>query len=279
MSSIPKKGSTLEVVGKYMYDKGLNNKSMDESNNSMIDKFAKRYNFEPADILDQLQRCDGKIPLNEQFPKVTPNLAHSSLSVTQKIAVRDCYPDANARDLATYMRTSVQNINLAKRGEFVEPIPQPAPDSTRPYGPLTYDEQVDVRDSKATHNTTMLAVQYNTHYNNVYRAQRGEFPKPHALRKAPSKRPFGPLSLQDKREIRDHRSEEAPSVLAKEYNTNHGNVTRAQQGLFKDNTPAGPSIHEQHSKLLTGLMGKGYVLCLDGNSSTSLDDMIKEILA
>ena len=274
---LPKVGSPSATIAAYMLHNGYNEKSQDEGGTNILQKLSKKDKIEDKDLQDALQRADGRIPLHEQFSALTPNLSYGPITIAQKLIIRDNYPDANGRNLATYLRTSQQNVNMAKRGEFVEPLPElPTLDSSRPFGPLTYDEQVHIQTHCATHNTKMLAKEYNTHYNNIYRAQRGEFPRPHALRKVLVKREFGPLNLLDKREIRDHRSEEPAVILAKEYNTNYGNVTRAQQGLFKDNaTPEAPSVFVQHQRLLEGLLGHGYTLT-DG---TALEALVKEILA
>lgn len=281
MSSMPPKGSTIAIVAQYLLNTGVNEKSLDDANNPKLPKFAKFYSFELSDLTNALLRADGKIPLEERMKGLIPNLAQGPLSYDQKVFIRDKLKSETASSIATWVRSATSNVTLAKRGEFVAPRPVPAHDSTRPYGPLTYKEQLHIRDNCKEHNTRDLANKYNTHYNNIYRAQRGQFSQPAASKLPESKRPFGPLSLYDKREIRDHRSDENINDLVIEYNTHYQNVKLAQQGKFKDAKPQGPSILEQHEKLLAGLMGHGYMIMtgLDSSSAYDMDEFIKEILA
>tara|TARA_R110001632_G_scaffold178976_4_gene298792 strand:+ start:2416 stop:3243 length:828 start_codon:yes stop_codon:yes gene_type:complete len=165
------------------------------------------------------------------FLAIEVNDKPGPLSLAQKLHIRDQLSNENAQELAEYINTNVQNVRLAQQGKFVIPDSTP-PESIRPYGPLTVKEKIHIHTYEADEPTSFLASKYNTAYINIQRAQTGQFRIPQAPEQRTHKRPFGPLSIEDKVEIRDYRSAESPSALADEYNTHASNIVVAQKGRF-----------------------------------------------
>jgi hypothetical protein len=122
------------------------------------------------------------------------------------------------------------------RGEFKSAEPTIVND--RPYGPLTYEEKVHIRDNRQHESATVLANEYNTSTANIRNAQHGKFKAPRQAHT--HTRPYGPLTYTEKVHIREHRRDERPSELAREFNTSDLNIIRAQRGEFarkKDSKP------------------------------------------
>jgi len=153
------------------------------------------------------------------------------LSLAQKIHIYERLSNENAQEVAEYINTNVQNVRLAQQGKFSRPD-STQKKSTRPYGPLTIKEKLYIQEHEKDEPTSVLANKYNTAYINIQRAQTGQFRIPQAPTQREHKRPFGPLSLEDKLEIRDYRATESPSALADEYNTHASNIVVAQKGRF-----------------------------------------------
>lgn len=182
------------------------------------------------------------------FLNVEINDSIGPLTLAQKIYIRDNLSDTNAEALAVHVNTNAQNVRLAQAGKFH--VPKKTTQQTeRPYGPLTVEEKIYIRDNEAGEPTSYLASKYNTAYINVQRAQTGQFATPQAPQQHSHSRPFGPLTIEEKRDIRDNRQDEPTSQLALEYNTHTSNIHVAKKGMFTDTTQA-VTLQYKYNKLI-----------------------------
>lgn len=101
---------------------------------------------------------------------------------------------------------------------------------------LTYDQKLHIYEEENVTPAKELAIKYKVNEQQIRRAQRGEFNR-QKQRPRHDTSNYGPLTLEQKRHIRDHRANEPAAELAREYQTNYGNIKVAQQGKFKDTQP------------------------------------------
>ena len=106
---------------------------------------------------------------------------------------------------------------------------------------LTTTQKLRIHEEERHTSPRELAQRYSISLQQARRIQRGEFARPKATE--PLYDDYGPLTLEQKIHIRDHRSTEPTAELAKEYQTNYGNVKLAQQGKFKE-----PQSHRPNYK-------------------------------
>ncbi len=254
-----------------------------ETRDQRLTKLAKKFNhrnnttYTGQELAQRLAQATS-VNQNHDFGKLEKNMQRGPLSLPQKVYIRDHLDHLPAKDIAFYINTSYQAVRTAQQGGFNEPPETPR--STRPYGPLSYQEQCDIRDNKQEHRTADLAREYNTGRHNIDNAKSGRFSEPPQQTQANRNRgKWGPLTLEQKIHIRDNLNDVRASTLAHEYQTSAANIRIAQRGDFKDPSEAQRPAYERLESLLT-LMGKGHMLITnDGNKNLPLDDIFKELLA
>lgn len=283
--AIPRKGSPVEEIVGWFIDMGYTPKTITANKDNMLEKILRTHCIESHIFRNEYAAQTGTETLQSKMKGLQPNISYGPLSYDQKVRIRDHHQDHTVTELSQWVKSSKANVQLAKMGNFKVPAARKEIVNDRPYGPLSYEEQRHIRDNHPDGNTRALSEEYNTHYNSVYRAQRGEFPEHHATRakRLQNKhRPFGPLTYEEKVDIRDNRTDENATQLAKEYNTNYGNITNAQRGQFKSRQPQSRTLLETHKLLLEGLMGKQWLIyrptANDNEEVGLLDDIIKELL-
>lgn len=206
------------------------------------------------------------------FQDLQPNAQYGPLSYEQKTYIRDNLTHITAQEIAIYVRTNPQNVRLSQHGQFNEPALPKLLNNTRPQGPLTYSEKELICNTRQGDSPSGMAREYNTSVNNIRNALAGKYSPPLSMTTPVHSRPYGPLSLEEKRDIRDNRHNEPTASLGREYNTSDSNVRLAQQGTFKDPEKRGPS-HSQQLTALTSLMGQGKTI--DGED---LDTVFTQLL-
>jgi len=165
-----------------------------------------------------------------EFGDLIPNDYTQPLNLQQKEYIRDHLSHMSPQKIASYVLTNPQNVRLAQRGEF----------STR-----------ERKASKRWNNSEMPA------------------PAPE-VPELTSKRPYGPLSLEDKIDIYDNHQDVRVADLAKVYNTSTTNIHNAKEGRFKrpkDNRSAKDMLND----ILANLVGKNYRITCDNDLSIDLD--------
>ena len=236
-----------------------------------ITKLAQKLNnFEDVELA-RLLTLSLATPIDtELMGDLIPNIKYGPLNQTQKLYIRDHLATIDPKLVASYVLTNTQNVKLAQQGKFKvsEPIP-PHVSAGRPYGPITIEEKMYIHQYEQNVNTNLLAAKYNTSYNNISLAQRGQFKPP--IRPIVSKSKFGPLTLDQKMEIFSYRKNERTVDLAIEYNTSHSNIRIAQLGQFKQPKTSRP---DKLKLLLDGLTNKGYTL----TTGQTVDSLINTIL-
>ena len=139
---------------------------------------------------------------NEKFGDLIPNDVTGPLSLQQKEYIRDNLAHLPPQEIAVYVRTNHQNVRLAQKGQFTN---YRAPAQKRWMEPLP-DAPPLIKDLPVN-----------------------------------EKRPYGPLSIDEKIYIHDEHQDTKVGDLARVYNTSTTNIINAKKGLFKrpDNKPSG----------------------------------------
>ncbi len=289
---MPPLNAPITEIVTWFLQTGYTLKSVDESKRPIVDKMLKRYSVDQVTFDQEYATQTGTTTLATRMKGLIPNAEWGPLSYDQKVRIRDHHQQHTIRELSSWVRSSPNNVKLARAGDFKERLPPPELNliSDRPYGPLTYKEQVEIRDTASTADVAHLAQHFNTHPSNVRRAQRGEFPEHHAIkarREQSKSRPYGPLSYTEKVDIRDNRADEPAVQLAKEYNTNYGNIAHAQRGMFKDRgAPPGPTLMQKYEEAVLALttLRRTYdelldelkYICNSGDVGKALREIIEE---
>lgn len=269
---------SIQEWATWFIEKGLTEKSKMEDGKETIIAFRVKHHWNVnkwtvKEMVHALRVHSGEAPDLAKYKGLRVNAIYGKLELDQKIFIRDNLQSLKVKDIALYVQTSHANARLAQNGSFTEQEEHSTePKSERPYGPLNYEEKCEIRDNFQLKNAMDLARRYNTHYNNILRAQKGHFAIPAAVKQAAATRPFGPLTLDEKRFIRDNRSTESAANLAMEYNTHQGNIKLAQEGRFKDLKPVGLTAYEKYL-LLHALLAR-IIDSLPGAAAVLTEEMI-----
>lgn len=255
-----------------------------ETRDRRLTKLAKKFNkhnntaYTAQELAQRLAQLTAHASTTD-FGTLAKNLTRGPLSLEQKIYIRDNLSHLSANDIAFYVNTNTQNVRTAQQGGFnVPPTLSQTQTATRPFGPLSYDEQCHIRDSRQHERTVDLVREYNTGRHNIDNAKSGRFSEPAQQKLAQHNRgKWGPLTLEQKMHIRDNLTDVKASTLALEYQTSAANIRIAQRGDFKDPTAAPRPAYDRLESLLT-LMGRGHTIVTD-SSSRDLDTVFKELLA
>ena len=102
------------------------------------------------------------------------------------------------------------------------------------YGPLTFEQKEEIYAHHSNIKTAELAALYHTNPQNISRAKRGEHRKQTVIERKPPtpltpNTHYGPLTLEQKKEIYHHHQGLTATWLATLYNTNAQNVRIAQR--------------------------------------------------
>lgn len=170
MNSYPKKGDSAEHIAAYLTQKGT---TMFDIMNKRVPgdiRMIERLGFRVEEIAAHMAQ-----PGEVEFEGLTPNIEYGPLSLENKSKLRDKYNDPKlAHDLSVFLRTSFQNVRLAQRGKFRAIDVDTTPIRTE-FGPLSYEEKLDIFENYQDWSYTEIAQKFNTHVNNAKIARDGKF--------------------------------------------------------------------------------------------------------
>lgn len=164
----PYKNMPLTEAVQYALSVGITAEQVNARETGRLDKLAKFTGLPLSALLNSLNSE------TYDFKGLIPNAKRGPLSLTNKIALRDEYSDVRyAKQLAGYLNTSYQNVRLAQRGDFKDKAHTNKPPVNK--RTLSLDEKQYIHEHLAHEPTADIARKYNTSYQNVQRAQLGDF--------------------------------------------------------------------------------------------------------